>query len=650
MMKFLVHITLGNIQGFIGSARRTRDLWFGSFVLSELSKSAALFLQDQQPNCLVFPSERPGGLPLTDPSFSAANVVAVLECADRDACIKLLQEAKQAVLARWKEFAAEARTKVDAASTPRQRKTGKGVASVEFLRDDVWNSQLDDVVDYICAAVPIGGEGHQDYAAASANLDRLLAARKQTHVFAQYSERTSPRLPLPKSSLDGAQSTVIQEPRSGKAAMAAATRRRLGIENAEQLDTGGMVKRVVGRSRAFVPVARVATELWLAQLESADSEGFKSLVDAYRSACDGVDADFLGSELGEAALARFPWLRKFPFDAQLLYPPRIDAALAAAAFAQEQDGAAVAEEIRSAAETLRKALTPLWQKFGPPQPYYAMVYADGDRMGGLVRASATGGASGQRAVSQALAAFAESVPSILNDFAGASIYAGGDDVLALVGLDRAIECAYALQKNFKDALQKVANDNHVVGTQQPTLRVGVVVAHYLTPLSDVRAAAERAGTVAKMGVDSMAPLATDQRGNALAILVLPRSGVDLSVRLPWDDADALTRLKGWSGQLSDGDLPGGLPNEIDLLYKSCGKQDSVELFRVMLAALLAKKRRADGKSLNRDVVNRVLTEICGASVEQAHSWPTVGARCKELLAARWFAAHDGSELEGRTDG
>lgn len=37
----LVSIAIGPVQSFIAQARRTRDLWFGSFVLSELSRAAA---------------------------------------------------------------------------------------------------------------------------------------------------------------------------------------------------------------------------------------------------------------------------------------------------------------------------------------------------------------------------------------------------------------------------------------------------------------------------------------------------------------------------------------------------------------------------------------------------------------------------------
>ncbi|MCX8518923.1 MAG: hypothetical protein ORN21_02145, partial [Methylophilaceae bacterium] len=54
-MSHLIVMTLGPVQDFIMRARRTRDLWFGSFLLSEMSKAVALALQDCGYS-LIFPN------------------------------------------------------------------------------------------------------------------------------------------------------------------------------------------------------------------------------------------------------------------------------------------------------------------------------------------------------------------------------------------------------------------------------------------------------------------------------------------------------------------------------------------------------------------------------------------------------------------
>jgi CRISPR-associated protein Cmr2 len=57
-MSHLMIISLGPVQEFIASARRSRDLWFGSWLLSELSKAAAckvVLEHDGDIEALVFP-------------------------------------------------------------------------------------------------------------------------------------------------------------------------------------------------------------------------------------------------------------------------------------------------------------------------------------------------------------------------------------------------------------------------------------------------------------------------------------------------------------------------------------------------------------------------------------------------------------------
>jgi CRISPR-associated endoribonuclease Cas6 len=43
---YLLSISIGPVQDFIASARRSRDLWFGSWLLSQLSKAAALAIAE----------------------------------------------------------------------------------------------------------------------------------------------------------------------------------------------------------------------------------------------------------------------------------------------------------------------------------------------------------------------------------------------------------------------------------------------------------------------------------------------------------------------------------------------------------------------------------------------------------------------------
>jgi CRISPR-associated protein Cmr2 len=50
----ILHFSLGPVQGFIGSARRTRDLWAGSFLLSWLAAHAMATIPDWRKS-ILFP-------------------------------------------------------------------------------------------------------------------------------------------------------------------------------------------------------------------------------------------------------------------------------------------------------------------------------------------------------------------------------------------------------------------------------------------------------------------------------------------------------------------------------------------------------------------------------------------------------------------
>ena len=55
MTAHLLLVTLGPVQDFIAQARRTRDLWYGSHMLSELGRAAARALVGGDAQ-LIFPA------------------------------------------------------------------------------------------------------------------------------------------------------------------------------------------------------------------------------------------------------------------------------------------------------------------------------------------------------------------------------------------------------------------------------------------------------------------------------------------------------------------------------------------------------------------------------------------------------------------
>ena len=83
LKKYLLALSIGPVQGFIAAARRTRDLWFGSYILSEVSKAAAKALDDLKAE-LIFPAPKNKNLLAADSELQVTNHIMALVPEDLD--------------------------------------------------------------------------------------------------------------------------------------------------------------------------------------------------------------------------------------------------------------------------------------------------------------------------------------------------------------------------------------------------------------------------------------------------------------------------------------------------------------------------------------------------------------------------------------
>lgn len=151
-------------------------------------------------------------------------------------------------------------------------------------------------------------------------------------------------------------------------------------------------------------------------------------------------------------------------------------------------------------------------RVGSTPTFYALLLADGDRLGKLV------GSLGGEQVGHALSAFTASVPEIVRDHSGVTVYAGGDDVLAMLPVSSALSCASKLADRYSAAFQKVG------ANEQATLSAGVVFAHIRLPLGAVIREAHRL----------LDDVAKDANGrNSLAVSVLKRGGLHCEWVTTW---------------------------------------------------------------------------------------------------------------------
>lgn len=229
---YIVCISVGPVQGFIAAARRTRDLWFGSYLLSEISKAIALDLYNNSAK-IIFPNST--GVDLKqDSDLNVANVILFeYEAASQDDIKALLSSAKEAGHLRWKDFADKARNEL------------RG-----FIDEERWDSQEKDVLEFYAAWCPRDNTSKTSYVDARRRVMRILSGRKNIRDFAVWNGQAG----IPKSSLDGARESVLNGRECCK--------KNLRIKQGEALDILGAVKRAATRE-GFPSVSRVAANSFI---------------------------------------------------------------------------------------------------------------------------------------------------------------------------------------------------------------------------------------------------------------------------------------------------------------------------------------------------------------------------------------------------
>ncbi len=578
MSDYLIALSIGPVQGFIAAARKTRDLWFGSYVLSEISKAAARSFAEFPHGevALIFPA--PDNLTQDLAENSALNVanklLVQLSDVDEDAVKTCLEHAKKATQARWEALALTVKNE------PRLRNQ---------LHTEMWNEQVKDVLELFGAWVQISA-----YQSARERVDTLLAARKMTRDFlpAAPAFNEKPYFGLPKSSLDAARETVLQQGINKRA------RRKLGLGQNEQLDCPGVVKRLGGDTEQFPPVTRIALETWLAQIPQ---DMLESMRKPYKT--------LLEEDL--ATPVKRQGYEKFPFDGGLLFPDRI----AAERQALDADEVAALEALKQL-ETLRQTL---YKTYGEPESYYAILVADGDKMGAYLDSCQE--LKQHQAVSRALDKFARNAPALVKEHQGACVYSGGDDVMALLPIHRAVQCAAALRDDFNE---KVKDLPEYKDTKRPTLSVGLGLAHVMTPFSVALEVGRNAETLAKAK-----DLPISEQGNALAMIADVRSGARLQVRGQWATG-IVASLAAWQTAYQTDKLPATTPYELQQAAQRMAWTTDQAIILQELVRVLKKKRESGG---DKDVAESLIAEIENAIQQQG-----VEPVLQQLRIARWLAA------------
>ncbi|MFM7168688.1 MAG: type III-B CRISPR-associated protein Cas10/Cmr2 [Planctomycetaceae bacterium] len=489
-MTSLLALELGPVVQIIAAARKTRDVWFGSWMLSEIGKAVARsVIRDCGGAVSALIAPAPQSLKQLDAAdFLVGDELLVL-VPDGVSPADVAADARMAAHEQWLKFAADARQRAGS-----------------LVRDDQWNLQIQphiplesagETVDVSAAWVELTA----DYRACLSQVRRLLFGRTQSRNFATAPETEGTRRDhLPKSSLDGRRETVLRD-------HSQRTRfRRLRLLGNEQLDALGVTKRM-GQGKAGYPsTARIAADPWIRGVAGSFPDNFLSACEQMASSDTG-DGPLLGRiPVDMDDFPTYPQYRDFPYEGAVLYQSRHKDFLKEAG-----DGSDIGPWT-----TFESSLNSLYKQYREPGTYYAILVADGDRVGQRILQSQS--ADEHRELSRRLSDFAGSVRGIVQQHQGALVFAAGDDLTAFLPLDQAVACADALRRQFSATLGAVEQ------SQPVTLSVGVAIGHFMESMEDLLASAR-----------SMEARAKSQPGkNALAVRYQTRSGSAIDFCYSWN--------------------------------------------------------------------------------------------------------------------
>lgn len=575
-MSHLFMCSIGPVQDFIASARRSRDLWFGSWLLSEISKAAAKSITDAGGQ-LIFPAPSKTSDLAAKSDLAAPNkVVAVVTTSPADTA----QCVRAAIRTRLYQLREDAFKKLN---------------NQPFFDRALAEKQVDDLVEFYWVSVAFADD--TGYANARDLGETLLSARKTSRDFRQPTGDYKP-----KSSLDGARESVIAEAAYGeprdsdidKERKGKALFDRFGARPAERLSGVDLVKRLGERDDEpeFRSTSHMAALPFLAHVDRQQPQASQKLIETLSTL-----------------------LRDVPLEAN------------------RQDGALVfssrlADWVpdKKRRQDLTKKLEEILKDYAGktrPQPYYALLAADGDNMGAAIDNQFT--PAGHRKLSLALSAFAAAVKPAVVAHDGILIYAGGDDVMAYLPLHRALQCADLLAESFAAAMR----DFKTLKGVSPTLSTGIVIAHHLEPLSDALELARQAEGAAKS--------VTGKHG--LAITVSKRSGVDRTIKGPrLDLAERLETLIKWRRA---GAISAGVAYELQELHRVLADSDIPKDALVAEALRIIERKRESGgqKAVNEQLVAKLTQWIKADGIE-------LQELAYELIVASLFAgARDMAEGE-----
>ena len=505
----ILHFSIGPVQGFIADARRLRDFWAGSFLLSWLAGQAMKAVVDAKGE-IVFPKVDGDELfaAINNPANATAYIgslpnrfkARVPDGFDPKVCVKAVKGAWEGLAVKiWDKFV-----------TPITSK-GNGTK-------DIWDRQVGHFWDIVWVMGPDDG-----------NDARWLDQRKNWRdhwqpdepgdlcvLMGHYQELSGYARIHDRDAQTTFWKALTEQEYLHPHTQGNRSLRELNLRPDERLCAIAFIKRLFpliaqevlgwwpgGNDLSTInwpSTSFIAAVPWLKEV--AANTSLQGDITAYEEV---FRDERLRSYKGETETRLFGLPREkdfFKLDGHLLHEDGV------VAWCKENDVTDRRESLLSALKAVQKA------SGGRPSEFYAILKMDGDRIGAKI-----GNPNTATKVKEGLANFTQAVKdyfdpkgSAQNEKNGALIYAGGDDVLAFLPVKSAIDAAYDLRELYDKAFEQAG----VADRRDYTMSAAIVFSHFKNPL---RHALQQAAHY-------LDDIAKEQNGrDGLAIAVMKPGGI-----------------------------------------------------------------------------------------------------------------------------
>lgn len=496
--------TIGPVQSFIASARKTRDLWAGSYLLSYLVQTGLNFIKTQgvANDDVIFPD--PGalagvsGLALLPNRFLAriheGTDVAKLGCE----VTKRIQD----------EFGRIIKFGIDSFRS----------SKIEDFSD----RQVQDFLETYWVAIPFKED--LPYAEQHEAIETALAGRKNLKTFGQPDEPEGSLKCSMCGEREAAHPKGVSKILDVKEFWKEISLGKPRFSDSEYLCFICLAKRFLPdyfkrkglvEDARFPSTAEVAAASYKGNSEIFISDEYQELEQK------GGESNMLGKQGWHLPMNKKRFGAGKTLDAMWLYeenytPERF----------MSQNKKLTPKHVDNLLQLL-KLLNKI-PKAPRLSPYYAVLAMDADNMGKRIKA--VDSIEAHQKISGALAGFARNDARniVEENHLGKLIYSGGDDILALVNIGHLFPVMETLRKRFADRFNEDFS-----GLGRFSLSCGVCVSHYKNPFSTTLRTASEMVKLAKTGEEFL----YDPR-NAFAIMVLSHSGNFKKTAANWEPCES----------------------------------------------------------------------------------------------------------------